>query len=195
MEEIWKPIKGYENRYEVSNMGRVKSYDIVRHCVSSMGKEFTITLPGRIRKPNIMKGYHCIALIRDGNVKVVKIHRLVAETFISECPGPEYQINHKDGNKGNNCVDNLEWVTPKENTQHAFRTGLRKPLSLERRRAISEWSANKWKDPEYREFQSDHMHSIWNNPEYKKRRTEAITNGIHASKSKRYLRNRDQNAT
>lgn len=192
MEEIWKPIKGYENRYEVSSMGRVRSYDVVRHCVSSIGKEFTITLPGRIRKPNVMKGYHCIALIRDGNVKVVKIHRLVAEAFISECPGPEYQINHKDGNKGNNCVDNLEWVTPKENTQHAFRTGLRGSPTPETRRKVGAASKRAWQNPEYRKVQIDAQYSHWNNPENKKRRTEAITNGIHASKSKRYLRNRQE---
>lgn len=175
MNEIWKPIKGYEGLYEISNYGSVKS---VRR------------VPELIRKPNVMKGYHCIALQKDKRVKVFRIHRLVAETFICEQPGEEYQINHKDGNKANNHVDNLEWVTAKQNTRHAIATGLRKPYSEERRRKISVTSKRMWRDPEYRRAQSEHTQSLWDDPERRKQRTEKITAGIHASKSERYLRNR-----
>ena len=97
MEEIWKDIKGYEGKYQVSNYGNVKSLNYHR-----TGKE-------RLLKPTLQKkGYLYVSLCKP--LKKFKIHRLVAETFI---PNPDNlpQVNHKDEDKTNNYVGNLEWCS------------------------------------------------------------------------------------
>lgn len=105
-EEIWKPIKGYEEFYAVSNLGKVKSL--------KYGKE-------KILKPRKVKGYLYVALCKDGKVKNFRVHRLVAEAFIPNPMGlPE--INHKDEVKNNNCVENLEWSTREHNINYGSRT-------------------------------------------------------------------------
>ena len=114
-EEIWKDIEGYEGKYQVSNMGRVKSLYI----------RFKET-GGKIIKPRISKdGYPVINLFHKGTEKHKILHRLIAQAFI---PNPENkkQVNHKDGVKTNNTLENLEWVTNQENMDHAYRTGLNK---------------------------------------------------------------------
>lgn len=114
MKEIWKAIKDYEGKYEVSNLGRVKSLE----RKSRLNRK----IKERILAPREHTGgYLRVQLSR----KDFYIHRLVAETFI---PNPENksQVNHIDGNKRNNRVDNLEWNTPLENNLHAIRTGLNK---------------------------------------------------------------------
>ena len=114
MKEIWKAIKDYEGKYEVSNLGRVKSLE----RTSRLNRK----IKERILAPREHTGgYLRVQLSR----KDFYIHRLVAEAFI---PNPENksQVNHIDGNKRNNHVDNLEWNTPLENNLHAIRTGLNK---------------------------------------------------------------------
>ena len=104
--EIWKSIKGYEGLYEVSNLGRVKSL--------LYGKE-------RILKPQKQRnGYLHIILCKNVKMKTFKVHRLVATAFI---PNPECfeQINHKDEDKTNNCVSNLEWCSSKYNKNYGSR--------------------------------------------------------------------------
>jgi hypothetical protein len=111
MKEEWRPIAGYLWRYHVSNLGRVKSY-----C---SGKE-------KILKPGTKKdGYLFVNLSKNGTSKTYLIHRLVAQAFIPNLD-KKTEINHKDGNKQNNCVKNLEWVTHIENCKHASKTGLLK---------------------------------------------------------------------
>lgn len=122
LSEIWVDIKGLEN-YQISNLGRVKSKErIVSNAVRTYLKR------EQILKIQIMKvGYKAIVL-RDEKQKkhLFKIHRLVAEAFIAN-PYNLPQVNHKDGDKLNCCVENLEWCTPKYNTHHAIKNGL-KPL-------------------------------------------------------------------
>lgn len=112
MEEIWKDIKGYEGLYQVSSLGNVKSLNYRR-----TGKE------KKISKGVNSEGYEYIRLFKQNKQLYTSVHRIVAETFI---PNPENkeQVNHIDGNKKNNKVENLEWCTQTENIRHAMRTGL-----------------------------------------------------------------------
>ena len=113
MQEIWKDIKGYENLYKVSNLGRVKSLKrIVKE--SRLG---TKIVPERILKNRInSKGYYHVVLCCNGNCKSRTIHQLVAEMFLNHKPnGHNIVINHIDFNKLNNKIDNLELTTQREN--------------------------------------------------------------------------------
>jgi hypothetical protein len=97
MHEIWKEIENYEN-YEISNFGNVRK---------------------KLKTSKTKDGYRAISLTDDfGNRKTLRVHRLVAKAFIEEEDG-KFLVNHKDGIRDNNNVDNLEWCTPKENSQHA----------------------------------------------------------------------------
>lgn len=104
--EQWKVVKGFEN-YLVSSLGNVK------------------TINGKLKKVvyDSKNDYGYVELWKNNKGKKFRIHRLVAETFIPNTLGKE-QVNHIDGNKKNNCVSNLEWVTPKENIRHAIENDL-----------------------------------------------------------------------
>ena len=113
--EIWKDIKGYEGKYEISNFGRVKSH--VKIGTPTYYKTPILSTPG----------YYTVCLSKDGKVSYsVGIHRLVAEAFVENTDKTKTEVNHKDGNKLNNYYENLEWVTRKENNEHAIKSGLRK---------------------------------------------------------------------
>lgn len=101
--EIWKDIEGYEGLYQVSNMGRVRSLD--RKDKNGQFRNGRV-LAGR----DDGHGYHTVALYRDGNAKNWLIHRLVAKAFLDN-PSNLPEVNHKDENKANNAVSNLEWCT------------------------------------------------------------------------------------
>ena len=106
MTEIWRDIEGYEGLYQISNKGHVKSlYN---------GSE-------RILRPGIeSSGYYNIILCNDSVRKTFRLHRLVAEAFIPN-PYNKPQVNHKDENKKNNCVENLEWITCMDNCNYGTR--------------------------------------------------------------------------
>lgn len=115
--EQWKHIKGYELLYDISNYGRVKSLE----KKSIMNNR---TYHTKILKCHIdTKKYLDVDLSRNGESHRKRIHRLVAEAFIPNLNNLP-QINHKDCNKWNNRVDNLEWCNNSENQQHAFKNGL-----------------------------------------------------------------------
>ncbi len=119
MNEEWKDIIGYEGLYQVSNLGRVKS--LFRF---SKRKNYVITIQEKLLKIlNGPKGYNLIRLSRNGILKTYRLHRLIAQAFI---PNPENkpEVNHINGNKKDNCVNNLEWVTSAENMQHAHKNNL-----------------------------------------------------------------------
>ena len=120
LKEIWKPVVGFENLYEISSFGRVKS---LAHSVkSSNGK--TLNYRERIVKQvETTSGYKFIVLTKNKESKNFSVHRLVAESFI-ENTNNYTDVNHKDGNKKNNCVENLEWCTRSENLKHAINIGL-----------------------------------------------------------------------
>ena len=112
--EIWKEINGYKGLYEISNLGRVKSLS----C--------NTTKKEKVLKNRTGKDYYDVALYKNKQPKPKLVHRLMAIEFL---PNPENKpcINHIDGNKRNNTLDNLEWCTHSENMIHSFRTGLQKP--------------------------------------------------------------------
>lgn len=118
---IWKDVPGYEGQYQVSSCGKVKSLD--RTVTRTDGR--VRRLRGKILQDKSIsyKGYRKTILFSENKQKVVETHRLVALAFI-EKPEGKSQVNHKDGNKLNNDVSNLEWVTPLENTRHAIQMGL-----------------------------------------------------------------------
>ena len=117
MNEEWKPIKGLESKYMVSSFGRVKS--IGRFVATKNGDRF---YRGRLLKLQIHnQGYLSIKL---GGYYQSLVHRLVSIAFIENPENLEF-INHKDGEKKNNKINNLEWVTRQENEKHAFETGLK----------------------------------------------------------------------
>lgn len=121
MKEIWMKIKNYNGEYLISNFGNVKSFKT-----------------NRILKPqNDNKGYLFVMLSKNSIRKNYKLHRLVAEHFL-ENPMNYNVVNHKDGNKHNNSVENLEWCTHGENNQHAWDMMLNKNTKKQRETA-SKW--------------------------------------------------------
>lgn len=117
--EKWKWIEGWEGDYEVSTLGRVRSYKVERE-------------QGRILSNGwVASGYAQVQLCDGVRVFHKLVHSLVSVVFIGKRPDGLW-INHVDGNKKNNSIDNLEYVTPSENALHAFRTGLRKSVHGEK---------------------------------------------------------------
>lgn len=125
--ECWKDIKGYE-KYQISNFGRVRrKAKIVKVGIKNVKKAFK---EEQLLKPlKFTKGYLGIKLYNNSGAKNYKIHRLVAEAFI---PNPDNleQVNHIDGDKTNNKVNNLEWCSCQENMEHSYRIGLRDKTKL-----------------------------------------------------------------
>lgn len=119
MEEIWKDIKGFEGHYQISNYGNVKSLE--RFVDSSRG---LLKKNEQINKHWVDShtGYKRIKIYKDKKEYRFYIHRLIAQAFI---PNPENkrEVNHIDGDKLNNSIENLEWNTPKENIQNAILRG------------------------------------------------------------------------
>lgn len=112
MTEKWRPVLDYETKYSVSSCGKVKN-----------------SHSGKILKQRLCRiGYARHNLYSNGQIQTFKVHRLVAEAFLGRRP-INWVINHKDGNKLNNDILNLEYVTCQENATHAMNTGLLKPPS------------------------------------------------------------------
>lgn len=125
----WRAIEGYEGYYEVSNTGEVRSVNRIIPD-KKLGTKY---LKGKIMKLSENKdkkrggqGYLVVNLRKNHTSTVIQVHRLVANAFI-ENPNNLPTVNHKDGNKHNNSMDNLEWVTYAENNIHALESELRHP--------------------------------------------------------------------
>lgn len=118
MEEIWKPVKGFEGYYEVSNLGRVRSIDRVvvdnvRNCERLLKGKILI------QRDN-SNGYKGVMFCKEHKLYNKYVHRLVAEAFIPNKDNLP-QVNHKDEDKSNNRVDNLEWCTSFYNNEYGTR--------------------------------------------------------------------------
>lgn len=121
---IYKDIIGYEGLYQISSVGYVKS---LNRIAKSRSSNHWYTKAERILKHEVTKfGYARVQLVKDGVITRHLVHRLVAIAFIPNSDN-KLEVNHIDGNKLNNHVSNLEWVTPSENRIHAINTGLRNP--------------------------------------------------------------------
>lgn len=119
MEETWKPIEGYEGLYEVSSLGRIRRLKFV----NTHGYQDKITI---LKLQHRKNGYMQVILHDKERSSECLVHRLVARAFLPRVDGKEF-VNHKDGNKANNRVDNLEWCTRSENMLHAYKSGLATP--------------------------------------------------------------------
>jgi len=120
--EKFKDIINYENSYQISNFGRVKSLDRRINCLGENGR---IIKGSFIKSHKNKPGYFAVMLHKNNKYKHHSIHRLVALAFI---PNPESKpvVNHKNGIKTDNSIENLEWCTYSEDRKHAYDTGLKK---------------------------------------------------------------------
>lgn len=113
MHEIWRAVPGHEGRYEVSSFGRVRSFLTVRSML----------------RPGKKSGGYLNVILRDPSARTrsrsVSVHRLVAIAFLGN-PPERHEVNHIDGDKTNNRLENLEYVTRSENVKHAIAMGLNK---------------------------------------------------------------------
>jgi len=125
MIEEFRPVIGYEGLYEVSNLGNVLSVERIDNAGRKRGGF-------RLKQKTDRYGYKCVNLCKNGITKSTTVHRLVAEAFIPN-PDKKPEVNHKNEDKQDNSVKNLEWVTSKENQNHAT---LPERRSKAKRRAV-----------------------------------------------------------
>jgi hypothetical protein len=121
--EVWRDIKGYEGLYQISNLGRVKSLSRMAIQTLKDGRKKESSVKNKILKKTLGKrGYFVVSLWRDNSYRLITVHRIVAITFIQNIHNKPF-VNHIDLCKKNNCIDNLEWVTARENVIHAHKNG------------------------------------------------------------------------
>lgn len=118
MTEIWKDIEGYNGRYQVSNLGRVRSVDYIEEINNKWGSTTLRKRKGKVLKPCFDGKGNYIHVCLNGRSK--NIHRLVAKAFIPN-PNQYDEVNHKDEDKTNNKVSNLEWCTHKYNNNYGMK--------------------------------------------------------------------------
>lgn len=124
MEEIWRPIEDFEDSHEVSSLGRVRSIEREWIGVTPTGHPaLRRTKPRICSQRHERNGYARVSLCRGGKPLAKLVHRLVARAFIEPAHGCD-QVNHKNGDKTDNCVDNLEWSNARHNQLHAIANGL-----------------------------------------------------------------------
>lgn len=125
-QEVWKDVKNYEGLYQVSSLSRIKSLSR-----TTKGRWGDTNFKERLLKQYSRDGYLAVKLCFNNVQTNMASHRIIAMTFI---PNPEnkLEVNHKDGNKLNNSIDNLEWCTHQENIQHSYDTKLNVPKTGEK---------------------------------------------------------------
>jgi hypothetical protein len=125
MKEQWKWVGGYEGMYEVSNLGRIRSTDRMVRMVSKKGREFMARKKGRVLRQFFgSSGYLQVCFSKEGRLRTKMVHRLVVKAFLEPIEG-KLEVNHSNGDKQNNSLENLEWCNSAENKSHAYLFGLR----------------------------------------------------------------------
>jgi hypothetical protein len=118
--EIWKDVKGWEGLYQVSSLGRFKSLSREK----TIGKNGKMIIKSFIMKQNEVKGYLSIIFYKNGVIEKHQSHRVVANNFIENLENKR-TVNHINGNKKDNKINNLEWLSDSEQQKHAIKIGLR----------------------------------------------------------------------
>lgn len=161
--EIWKDIKGFEGKYQVSNLGRIKS--LPKYTYS---KGYPQLRKEKILKPSYTGSKRCYASVKLNDGHNYKVHRLVAEAFI---PNPKNLplVNHKDENPKNNNVDNLEWCTNRYNVKYSA-----KPLSDEHKNKIRQAHLGKKLSKEHKQKISETKILYYSNEDNINRHSERM---------------------
>lgn len=165
---IWKDVVGYEGIYEVSDTGKVRTKEgkktySTRHKCERVWKQRT--LRQKVSKDNTCR----VNLWKDGKEKTWLVHRIVAYAFIPKVPGKDF-INHIDGSRLNNSVENLEWCTYEENSNHAFDTGLMKTnqrvVLVDDSTKEAHYFRSKAKASEFLGFNEGYLSDVMNKPHF-----------------------------
>ena len=139
MQEVWKPVPGYEGRYEVSDQGRVRSLDRVVTQISRWGTPYTSNRKGRVLRPGPSNFGHLSVVLGRRNTKMV--HDLVLRAFIG--PPPDmHECCHNNGDPADNRLENLRWGTRSENIMDSVRQG--KWMTPERKAGGDKGRAVRW---------------------------------------------------
>lgn len=120
--EYWAPVRDFDDLYEVSSLGRVRR--IGRAHRTGKGRGGGVVIGRVLRDQHINGGYRIVQLWREGQPFSMLVHRLVAIAFLPRAD-LNMQVNHKSGNKLDNSVSNLEWLTASENMYACYATGIR----------------------------------------------------------------------
>lgn len=124
VDEEWRDVVGFEDRYEVSSLGRVGSKSFLKHCCGRNGPFSFWTKPRILKQNKLDSGYLVVRLYPgDGSKHDILVHRLVATAFIVRTNEELVEVNHKDSDRAHNRAGNLEWVTKSQNSLHGFQSG------------------------------------------------------------------------
>ncbi len=152
MKEIWKDVKNYEGLYELSNFGKVRTVERIVLRKSKLGKLTNFKINSKIKIANLSKGgYLTIAIVKENKTITTYLHRIIAEVFV-EKEKPNYNVvNHINGIKTDNRIENLEWTSSSQNNIHAldnFLRETRKNISIEFIEKVKELRNNGFKNYE-----------------------------------------------
>ena len=179
-EEIWRPIEGYEGLYEVSNLGRVRSLD---RYVKGKGKSYRLHKGKVLSSAKDTIGYLFVILHCNGKCKTIRVHRLVAEAFIPAVEGLS-EVNHKDEDKTNNRVENLEWCSHKYNMNFGTRNIRAKETSI-KNGYWTDLNREEWRKKYYQE-KKDHI------KEYYKKYYQEHKNEYNERQKEYYRKKKEQ---
>lgn len=122
----WRDIPGFEGAYQASTLGEIRSLDRTVKTITADGAYYTRTFKGVILRQSVSgstKTYRKVTLSMNGLTSRELVHRLIAITYLQQHDARATEVNHKNGNGSDNRVENLEWITPEENKEHAYKIG------------------------------------------------------------------------